>query len=65
MQHIPEEDRNRIYELADEYGVHPSVVRSLYDLMSNELYDGIPVSLEDLLDFTDDTSCLYLENGLY
>lgn len=29
------------------------------------LYDGIPVSLEDLLDFTDDTSCLYLENGLY
>lgn len=48
MAHIPEEDRKRIYELAEEYGVHPSIVRSLYDTMPNELYDGIVTILEDL-----------------
>lgn len=55
---IPEADRARIYELADEYGVHPSIVRSLYDIMPNELYDGIPTALEDYADMTDDTSAM-------
>lgn len=49
MAHIPEEDRKRIYELAEEYGVHPSIVRSLYDTMPNELYDGIVNMLEDIV----------------
>lgn len=49
MAHIPEEDRKRIYELAEEYGVHPSIVRSLYDTMPNELYDGIVNTLEDIV----------------
>lgn len=44
----PEADRARIYELADEFGVHPSIVRSLYDVMPNELYDGIVTTLEDM-----------------
>ena len=48
MAHIPEEDRARIYELAEEFGVHPSIVRSLYDVMPNELYDGIVTTLEDM-----------------
>ena len=42
--------RDRIYELADEFGVHPSIVRSLYDIMPNELYDGIVTALEDICD---------------
>lgn len=50
MAHIPEADRARIYELADEFGVHPSVVLSLYDVMPNELYDGIVTELEDMAD---------------
>ena len=28
MAHIPEADRARIYELADEFGVHPSMASS-------------------------------------
>lgn len=57
-RHIPEADRARIYELAEEYDVHPSIVRSLYDIMPNELYDGIPTALEDWKDYTDDTSAM-------
>ena len=53
MAHIPEEDRARIYELADEFGVHPSIARSLYDVMPNELYDGIVTALEDMADDPD------------
>ena len=53
MAHIPEADRARIYELADEFGVHPSIVRSLYDVMPNELYDGIVNALEDMADDPD------------
>ena len=48
MKHIPEEDYARICELAEEFGVSVTVVRSLYDVMPNELYDGIVVALEDL-----------------
>lgn len=48
MKHIPEEDCARICELAEEFGVSVTVVRSLYDIMPNELYDGIVVALEDL-----------------
>lgn len=55
---ISEANRARIYELADEYDVHPSIVRSLYDIMPNELYDGIPTALEDWNDYTDDTSAM-------
>lgn len=53
MAHIPEADRARIYELADGFGVHPSIVRSLYDVMPNELYDGIVTALEDMTDDQD------------
>lgn len=48
MKHIPEEDYARICELAEEFGVSVTVVRSLYDVMPNELYDGIVVALEDM-----------------
>lgn len=48
MKRIPEEDEARILELAEEYNVPLYVVRSLYDVMPNELYDGIVVALEDL-----------------
>lgn len=57
-RHIPEADRARIYELAEEYDAHPSIVRALYDIMPNELYDGIPTALEDWNDYTDDTSAM-------
>lgn len=50
LNHISDE---RIYELADEFGVHPSIVRSLYDVMPNELYDGIVTALEDMADDPD------------
>lgn len=50
MAHIPEADRARIYELAEEFGVRPSIVLSLYDIMPNELYDGIVTELEDMAD---------------
>lgn len=48
MKRIPEEDYARICELAEEFGVSVTVVRSLYDVMPNELYDGIVIALEDL-----------------
>ena len=48
MKRIPEEDEARIRELAEEYDVPLYVVRSLYDVMPNELYDGIVVALEDM-----------------
>lgn len=48
MKRIPEEDEARIRELAEEYDVPLWVVRSLYDVMPNELHDGIVVALEDL-----------------
>ena len=48
MKHIPDEDEARIRELAEEYDVPLYVVRSLYDIMPNELYDGIVAALEDL-----------------
>lgn len=50
LNHISDE---RISELADEFGVHPSIVRSLYDVMPNELYDGIVTALEDMTDDQD------------
>ena len=50
LNHISDE---RIHELADEFGVHPSIVRSLYDVMPNELYDGIVTALEDMTDDQD------------
>lgn len=53
MAHIPEADRARIYELADEFGVHPSIVRSLYDVMPNGLYGGIVTALEEMADGRD------------
>lgn len=63
-RHIPEADRARIYELAEEYDVHPSIVRSLYDIMPNELYDGIPTALEDYKDFTDPTCAMTEDEAL-
>lgn len=48
MKRIPEEDEARICELAEEFNVPVYIVRSLYDVMPNELYDGIVVALEDL-----------------
>lgn len=38
----------RVKELADEYGVDESYVWALYDMMPNELYDGIVTELEDM-----------------
>lgn len=38
----------RVKELADEYGVDEDYVWALYDMMSNELYDGIVDALEDM-----------------
>lgn len=38
---------DRIQELAEDFNVSESVVWALYDLMPDELYDGIPSSLED------------------
>lgn len=48
MKRIPEEDLARIHELAEEFNVPVYIVRSMYDVMPNELYDGIVVALEDL-----------------
>lgn len=48
MKHIPEEDEARIRELAEEYDVPLYVVRMMYQIVPNELYDGIVVALEDL-----------------
>lgn len=48
MKRIPEEDEARIRELAEEYDVPVYVVRMMYQIMPNELYDGIVVALEDL-----------------
>lgn len=50
LNHISDE---RIHELVHEVGVHPSIVRSLYDVMPNELYDGIVTALEDMTDDQD------------
>lgn len=58
MAYIPEADRARIYELAEEFGVHPSIVRSLYDVMPNELYDGIVTALKELIDNPDYTDMI-------
>ena len=38
----------RVKELADEYGVDEDYVWALYDMMPNELYDGIVDALEDM-----------------
>lgn len=38
---------DRVKELADEFGVSEQLVWSLYDMMPNELYDGIVTELED------------------
>lgn len=38
---------DRVQELEEEFGVSESVVWALYDMMPNELYDGIPSALED------------------
>lgn len=48
MKRIPEEDEARIRELAEEFNVPVYVVRMMYQIMPNELYDGIVVALEDL-----------------
>ena len=48
MKRIPEEDYARICELAEEFNVPVYVVRMMYQIMPNELYDGIVVALEDL-----------------
>lgn len=45
-----EEVRNRVEELADDYGVDESIVWALYDIMPSELYDGIVTALEDYAD---------------
>ena len=39
---------DRVKELADEFDVPESLVWALYYQMPNELYDGIPSTLEDL-----------------
>lgn len=40
--------KDRVSELAEEYGVSRQVVWALYDIMPNELYDGIPDALENI-----------------
>lgn len=40
-------DKEQIKYLMEVYGVDQEVIRMLYDLMPNELYDGIPAMLED------------------
>lgn len=48
MKYIPEEDLARIHELAEEFNVPVYVVCMMYQIMPNDLYDGIVVALEDL-----------------
>ena len=48
MKRIPEEDEARIRELAEEFNVPIYVVHMMYQIMPNELYDGIVVALEDM-----------------
>lgn len=42
-----EEVKERIEELAKDFEVDESIVWALYDIMPNELYDGIVTALED------------------
>ena len=42
-----EEVKERIEELSKDFGVDESIVWALYDIMPNELYDGIVTALED------------------
>lgn len=39
--------KDYLEELADEYCVDPEIVYALYDMMPNELYDGLVMALED------------------
>lgn len=41
------EVKERIEELAKDFEVDESIVWALYDIMPNELYDGIVTALED------------------
>lgn len=50
MNSIPEKDLARIHELAEEYDVDVDTVFALYEIMPNELYDGIVNALEDSLE---------------
>lgn len=45
-----EEVKERIEELSKDFGVDESIVWALYDIMPNELYDGIVTALEDYSD---------------
>ena len=45
-----EEVKEHIEELAKDFEVDKSIVWALYDIMPNELYDGIVSALEDYSD---------------
>lgn len=42
-----QKDKEQVKYLVEEYNVDEEIVKMLYDLMPNELYDGIPTLLED------------------
>lgn len=44
---MTKEVKDRIIELSEEYDCPVKVIMALYEMMPDELYDGIPVSLED------------------
>lgn len=46
------EVKARIEELAEDYDVPIETVWALYQMMPNELYDGIPTTLEDYAEFS-------------
>lgn len=42
-----DEVRNQIIELSEEFDCPVPTVVALYEMMPDELYDGIPATLED------------------
>lgn len=44
---MTEDTREHLEELANEYCVGVEIVYALYDIMPNELHDGLVAALED------------------
>lgn len=47
LKGYPDEIRNQIIELSEEFDCPIPTVVALYEMMPDELYDGIPTTLED------------------
>lgn len=47
LKGYPDEIRNQIIDLSEEFDCPIPTVVALYELMPDELYDGIPTTLED------------------